>query len=52
MKKLILAIFIIALVVLLGTWPLTILSKIFDFVAIAFEWLAKVLDIFGWNGLL
>lgn len=52
MKKIIIAILIIALVVLFGTWPLTILAKLFDIIGVAFEWLAKALDIFGWNGLI
>jgi len=51
MKSLILTILIIVLVVLFGTWPLSILSKVFDFIANLFEWLANALNIFGWNGL-
>jgi len=52
MKTFIFAILIIVLVLLLGTWPLSVLAKIFSWVASALEWLAKALNIFGWNGLL
>jgi lauroyl/myristoyl acyltransferase len=52
MKKIILAILIIVLVVLVGTWPLSILAKIFEWIAFALKWLAKTLNIFGWNGIL
>ena len=51
-KKIILAIIIIVLVVLFGTWPLSILGKVFDWFAIAFKWLANALNFFGWNGIL
>jgi len=52
MKSLFITILIIVLVVLFGTWPLSILTKIFEFIATALGWLAKALDIFGWNGLI
>ncbi len=59
MKKLLIIILIIVLVVLFGTWPLAILSKIWDFIGMIWnalgtgiKWLAKVLDFFKWNGLL
>ena len=52
MKNLLLTIIIIVLVVLFGTWPLSILSKIFEWIGIAFNWLATALNIFGWNGIL
>ncbi len=52
MKKLILIILIIVLVVLVGTWPLSILGKIFEWIGYAFKWLAKILNFFGWNGLI
>lgn len=51
MKKILLIILIVILVVLFGTFPLSILSVIFNFVSKAFEWLAKILNIFGWNGI-
>lgn len=52
MKKLILAILVIVLVVLVGTWPLSILSMLFEWLGSALKWLAGILDFFGWNGLL
>ena len=52
MKKILLIILIIVLVVLFGTFPLSILSKIFEYLGKAIEWLAKILNIFGWNGIL
>ena len=52
MKKLILIILIIVLVILVGTWPLTILSSVFEWIAKGIKFLAKILNIFGWNGLL
>ena len=52
MKKLIILILIIAMVVSVGTWPLSILAKIFDWIAYGVRWLAKTIDFFGWNGLL
>lgn len=52
MKGIILTILIIVLVVLFGTWPLSILAKVFEFIADMFGWLAKSLDIFGWNGII
>ena len=52
MKKLILILLVIILVVLVGTWPLSILAKLFDCIAYGLRWLAKMLNFFGWNGLL
>ena len=51
MKKILLIILIAVLVVLFGTFPLSILSKIFQFISTSFEWLAKILNVFGWNGI-
>ena len=51
MKKILLIVLIVVLVVLFGTFPLSILSKIFQFISTAFEWLAKILNVFGWNGI-
>ena len=52
MKNLLLTILIIVLVVLLGTWPLSILGKVIEYIGIAINWLANTLNFFGWNGLL
>lgn len=52
MKKLILVLLIIILVVLVGTWPLSIFAKLFEWIGYGLRWLAKMLDFFGWNGLL
>jgi len=51
MKKLLIIILIVVLVVLFGTWPLSVLSKIFSFIATGIQWLAKTLNWFNWNGL-
>ena len=51
-KNILLAIFVIALVVLFGTWPLSILGKIFEWIGIALNWLASALNFFGWNGII
>ena len=50
-KNIILIIFVIILVVLFGTWPLSILGKVFEYIGIALNWLANTLNFFGWNGL-
>ena len=52
MKNILLTILIIVLVVLFGTVPLSILGKVFEYIGIAFNWLAKTLNMFGWNGLI
>lgn len=52
MKKLLIILAIIVLVVLFGTWPLSILSKLFDWLSTGIGWLAKALNWFDWNGLL
>jgi cell shape-determining protein MreC len=52
MKKILLISIIIVLVVLFGTFPLSIVSKIFQYIGKAIEWLAKILNVFGWNGII
>lgn len=52
MKSIFLTILIIVLVVLFGTWPLSILAKILDYIAMALNYIAKALDLFGWNGII
>ena len=52
MKKILLLILIIILVVLFGSYPLAILSKVFEYIGIGLKWLAETLNFFGWNGLL
>ncbi len=52
MKTIILTILLIVLVILVGTWPLSVLSIIFEYIGIAFKWLAGALNFFGWNGLI
>ena len=52
MKKIILAILIIVLVVLFGTWPLSILARVFEILGSILRWLAESLNFFGWNGIL
>ncbi len=52
MKKIVLIILVIATVILVGTWPLSILAKSMDWIAYGLRFLAKTLDFFGWNGLL
>ena len=52
MKNLLLTILIIVLVVLFGTWPLSILAKVFEVFSNGLGWLAKAIDIFGWNGIM
>lgn len=52
MKNLLITILIIVLVVLFGTVPLSILAKMFEYVAVALKWLAGTLDFFGWNGII
>ena len=51
-KNILLIILIIALVLLFGTWPLSILGKVFEYIGIALNWLAGALDFFGWNGII
>lgn len=51
MKTLFWVILIVVLVILVGTWPLSILGKIFGWLGTAFEWIAKGLNFFGWNGI-
>ena len=50
-KNIISIILVIILVVLFGTWPLSILGKVFEYIGIALNWLADALNFFGWNGL-
>lgn len=52
MKTLILTLLIIVLVILVGTFPLSILSKVFEWIGTALGWLADALNFFGWNGIL
>lgn len=52
MKKILLIVIIIVLVLLFGTYPLSILSLIFEYVGKFLKWLAKTLNVFGWNGIL
>jgi hypothetical protein len=52
MKQLIVILLVIILVVLVGTWPLTILAKVFEWIAYGLRWLATALNFFGWNGLI
>ena len=51
-KNIILTILIVSLVVLFGTWPLSILGKVFEYIGIALNWLADALNFFGWNGII
>lgn len=51
MKKIFFVIVIIGLVILFGTWPLSIAGKMFEYIGIAFNWLAKTFNFFGWNGI-
>ena len=51
MKTLIRLILIIILVVLFGTIPLSLLSKLFEYISIALDWLAQALNIWGWQGI-
>ncbi len=51
MKTIFWVIVVIVLVVLVGTWPLSILGTIFDWIGTALKWLAGILDFFNWNGL-
>ena len=43
---------IVVLIILFGSIPLSIISKIFEYLAIGIKWLASAINIFGWNGLL
>lgn len=52
MKKIFLVIVIIVLVMLFGTFPLSILGKIFEYIGKGIEWLADILNFFNWNGIL
>ena len=52
MKTLFFIIFIVGLVVLFGTFPLSILAKVFGYLETFFKWLSSILNIFGWNGIL
>lgn len=51
MKNLILLLLVIILVVLVGTWPLSLLATAFDWIAYGIRWLANTINFFGWNGL-
>ena len=52
MKVFLITILIVVLVILFGTFPLSILAKIFNYLKLGCEWLAKILNIFGWNGII
>ena len=52
MKNLFFTILIIVLIVLFGTWPISILVKVFEYMGIALNWLANALNLFGWNGII
>lgn len=52
MKKIIIIALIVILVVLFGTFPLSLLGKLFNWISIGFNWLAGILNIFGWNGII
>ena len=52
MKKILLIVLVIALIILFGTWPLSVLGKLLDLMGYVVTWLAKVLNFFNWNGLL
>jgi hypothetical protein len=51
MKKLLIILLVVCLIVFFGTWPLSILATIFNFIGKGFSWLASALNVFGWNGL-
>ncbi len=58
-KKIILISLIIVLIILFGTWPLGVISKLTEWLAMfinviakCLKWLASGLDWFGWNGLI
>ena len=52
MKTIFFIILIIGLTILFGTFPLSILAKVFGYLETFFDWLAKVLNVFNWNGIL
>ena len=52
MKNLFFTILLIVLIVLFGTWPISILAKVFEYMGIALNWLADALNVFGWNGII
>ena len=52
MKKLIVILLIVILVILVGTWPLTAIAKLFEWVSYGLLWLAKALDFFHLNGMM
>ena len=52
MKNLFFTVLLIVLIVLFGTWPISILAKVFEYVSIALNWLANALNLFGWNGII
>lgn len=51
-NKIIFVFIVVIVVILVGTFPLSILEIVFRAIATAFGWLAKILNLFGWNGLL
>lgn len=52
MKMIFYTIILIVLIVLFGTWPLSILAKFFEYLGLALGWFANMLDIFNWNGII
>ena len=52
MRNIFFTILIIVLIVLFGTWPISILAKVFEYIGIALSWLANALNLFGWNGII
>lgn len=52
MKTIILIAVIVVLVVLFGTIPLAVISQIFTWLASVFSWLADLIDIFGFGGIM
>jgi len=36
----------------LGAFPLMLVARIFSFLAIVLEWIARGIDFFGWGGIL
>lgn len=51
MKNLILFILLIVLIVLFGTWPLSIVGNVFEVIGGLLKKIANILNFFGWNGL-
>lgn len=52
MKTIIIIVLVIVAVVLVGTFPLTIIGTVFEYIGKGINWLAKILNFFGWNGMI